>query len=253
MGSLVRAMDDGGDGPVVVYVPGVDGTGELLLDTAQVLRESFRVVRLRYAADVLPSIGAGYRELAADVVLTLDELGIDRALLLAESFGVALALQIALDHPEHVRGLGLVNGFAHYPCRWRLALARTVMPRVPGFLFRLGRRLTIPMGMIAPRSDPLVVRGMLGRADDYFGAAFLRRLALIREVDLRPQLEEISCPVALFASENDRVVPSVACAREMEAGLPDATLETLGHAGHVILPFNDEPWVARLLDLERRA
>jgi hypothetical protein len=59
--------------------------------------------------------------------------------------------------------------------------------------------------------------------------------------------------VALFASDSDKIVPSVPAAREMLRGLPDATLEILPRAGHVVLPLAEEPWVDRLRALERRA
>jgi uncharacterized glyoxalase superfamily protein PhnB len=39
----------------------------------------------------------------------------------------------------------------------------------------------------------------------------------------------------------------------MAAVLPDATLEILSGAGHIVLPFEEEPWVDRLLALQERA
>src|SRR5262245_41325916 len=102
-----RVIDVRGSGPPLVYVPGIDGSGELLLGTAARLAASFRLVRLRYGGDS----SGGYEELAASLVRVLDELEIERALLLAESFGVSVALETALDHPQRVAGLALVNGF----------------------------------------------------------------------------------------------------------------------------------------------
>ena len=253
MGEFVQAIDDVGEGPALLYVPGVDGSGQLLLDTAAALQQSFRLVRLRYVSGTLPSVENGYAEMAADLVRVLDELGIERALLLAESFGVALALQTALDHPERIRGLGLLNGFARYPVRWRIATTATFLPLVPGFLFRLGRHVTIPFGMISPRRDPAVVDAMIESVGDYFDASFVRRLQMIRAVDLRERLEEVRCPVTLFASSDDQVVASVRAAHEMARALPDVRFVLLERAGHVILPFTDEPWAERMLALAQRA
>ena len=249
MGELVQAIEDGGEGPALVYLPGVDGTGQLLLDTAESLKQSFRLVRLRYVSGTLPSVEGGYREMAADIGRLLDEHRIDSALLLAESFGVALAVRTALDHPKRVRAMGLVNGFVHFPVRWRIAVTNLLLPLIPGALFRIGRRVAIPFGMIYPRRDPELVSAMLDSVGDYFDATFLRRLEMIRHLDLREHLGLVQCPVSLFASSGDRVVASVRSAREMAERLPDARLEILENAGHVILPFPDEPWTERMLSL----
>ena len=252
VGELVQAIEDGGEGPALVYLPGVDGTGRLLLGTAESLKRSFRLVRLRYVSGTLPSVEGGYREMATDICRVLDEHGIERPLLLAESFGVALAVRTALDHPQRVRAMGLVNGFVHFPVRWRIALTNLLLPLVPGALFRIGRHVAVPLGMIHPRRDPELVRTMLDSVGDYFDATFLRRLEMIRHLDLREELGRVRCPVSLFASSADRVVASVRSSREMAGRLPDSRLEILENAGHVILPFPDEPWTERMLALAGR-
>ena len=46
---IARIVDDaGGPSAPLIYLPGVDGTGELLLGTAARLIERFRLIRLRY-------------------------------------------------------------------------------------------------------------------------------------------------------------------------------------------------------------
>jgi len=250
---LVTTTDDEGEGEPLVYVPGVDGTGDLLLGTALNLRRSFRLVRLRYRSEVIPSVGNGYHEFADAIVHALGEIGIERAILLAESFGVAVALQTALDYPDRVRALALVNGFARHASPWKLSMTRLVFPMLTRRLFRLGRRFVIPFGMLAPRRNTHIQRAMLELTGDYIDAAFLRRLAMISKVDLSPRLAELQLPVALFASDRDRIVSSVSSARAMAAVLPDATLEILSGAGHIVLPFEEEPWVDRLLALQERA
>src|SRR6185436_9727966 len=78
-----------GSGPPLVYVPGIDGSGELLLGTAARLERRFRLTRLRYAG----GSGGDYASLAASVAACIERAGAARALVLAESFGVALALE----------------------------------------------------------------------------------------------------------------------------------------------------------------
>jgi pimeloyl-ACP methyl ester carboxylesterase len=56
-----------------------------------------------------PVAGYGLRELAADVVAFMDEIGLDSAVLIGSSSGGYVAQQVALDHPERVSGLCLVG------------------------------------------------------------------------------------------------------------------------------------------------
>lgn len=246
--------ESSGAGPELVYVPGIDGTGELLLGAEARLERAFRLTRLRYASEPDVPIGADrYDALAAGAIARMDERRIERALLLGDSFGVGLALQIALDHPERVAGLALVNGFAHFPARASLAMSRFVFAWLPRPLFDFGRRHFAPRTLFGPRREPEVLRRFhaltaLPRDDGY-----RRRLAMIATLDLRPRLAELGVPVALFASDRDRVVPSVRAASEMQARLRDATVEVLPASGHIVLPLSDEPWVERLLALARRA
>ncbi len=246
--------DAGSDRPVVVYLPGIDGTGELLLGTAERLAKCFRLIRLAYALERgSRDKEGGYPELARSVSHLLEERGVRRALVLAESFGVGVALELALDRPERVAGLALVNGFAYFERRFRLYVSRSVARITPEPLFALGRRLAARWSLFAPRAaeQELGLFHALDRME--FGASYRARLALIARLDLRARLAEIRCPVALFASDNDRIVSSVHCAREMAARLPNATLEILSDAGHVVLPLAEEPWVERLRALAERA
>lgn len=234
----------------MVYVPGIDGTGELLLGTARRLEERFRLVRLRYDVE-----GPGeevrdtYPALAGSVAGVIGELGIERSVVIAESFGGAVALQLALDRPERVSALGIVNSFAFYPRRARLALARRAAPLVPRPLFHLGRRWLAPFALFGERRDPDSIAAFRAIPGACFDEGYARRLAMIAGLDLRPRLPELTLPVRLWASGTDRVVPSVACLREVAAALPDARLEVVPGAGHLLLPLADQPWPDRVSEL----
>ena len=108
--------------PCVVYIPGLDGTGEFLLGTAQRLQERFRLVRMAYETDGKPGGQTTYAELADSIRERLQELGVQQGLVLAESFGGGVALELALRHPDWVRGMMLINTFCHFPQRIRIRL-----------------------------------------------------------------------------------------------------------------------------------
>lgn len=243
-------------GTTVVYVPGIDGTGELLLGTAGRLAERFRLIRLRYRVDPgAPRPGADpYGELAASVgaCLAERERGVGPVLLLAESFGVAVALRTALERPELVAGLALVNGFARYGKRWRLAVSSVGARAVPPALFRLGRRVFSPL-LFGARRDRDALRAFRRVAGSRLDAGYRQRLVMLRRLDLSARLGEVRQPVAIFASDRDSIVDSVRAGRSMAERLPDATLEILRGGGHLVLPLSREPWVERLAALAARA
>jgi pimeloyl-ACP methyl ester carboxylesterase len=245
----VEILSTAGSGPPLVYVPGIDGSGELLLGTAARLERRFRLTRLCYRGEG----GGDYASFAAGVAAAIEGAGGGRALVLAESFGVAVALQTALDHPERVAALALVNGFAHYRDRLGLALTRGLFALAPEAWIRRARPGFLQKGLFSPRRDEVALQELLALRGDWFGAGYRARLVLIQHLDLRPRLGEVRCPVAIYAADHDRVVASVPAAREMAERIPQAELVVLAQAGHVVLPLAAEPWEVRLDALARRA
>lgn len=250
---VAQVRGEAGAGPALVYVPGIDGSGELLLGTAEKLARRYRLVRLCYRTlGPVPPGGDSYEALARSVVRCLDERGVDEALVLAESFGGAVAIRTALLAPERVRGLAIVNSFVRYDRPLSLSFARVLRRMTPNAPYRLVRRLFGPLALMHPRRDAAAAAAFRRAEllDDDVG--YVRRMRMIAEVDLRSRLGEVRCPVALFASDSDRVVRSVPAAQEMAAGLPDVTLEILPRGGHMVLPLASEPWEDRLEALEAR-
>ena len=238
-----------GHGEPLVYVPGIDGSGDYLLGTEQRLARSSEVITLRYATDEETPTHA---TLAASIAQLLEPLGLGPSLVLAESFGVAVALQLALDFPAVVGGLMLVNGFARYENRALLALSRAFAPLVTPKLFALGKPLAARLGLFGGRRDDAALDVFLSTASGGIDLGYRQRLEMIQHVNLLPRLHEIQQPVAIFASDRDRVVPSIRAGRVMAERLPDATLEILRGAGHIVLPLEGEPWPERVEALRRR-
>jgi len=242
---------DAGSGRALLYVPGIDATGNLLLGTAERLEREYRLLRFAYDAGGEEDTYAG---LAASILNVAHGAGVERCLVLAESFGVAVALRLALDHPELVAGLALVNGFAHYKRRAALAWSRASAPLVPTWAFQLGRRWIATEELFGKDVDEDTLRRFHELPPSAgFDKAYIRRMDMIASIDLRPELPELQQPVALFASTDDNVVHSVSEAEEMASLLPDAELERLEGSGHIVLPLPTQPWVDRIAALEARA
>jgi pimeloyl-ACP methyl ester carboxylesterase len=183
----------------------------------------------------------------------MERSGVERTLLLTESFGGGVSLQAALLAPERVRGIAIVNSFARYPERARLALSIAIAPLIRRPIFRAARRLFAERYLLHPRRDASVLAAFRSAAGMGMDAAYRCRLRMIRTLDLLPRLSDIHCPVAIYAADSDRIVASLQAGRELKERLPNASLEILHNANHLVLPLPEEPWEARLLALDERA
>jgi len=215
--------------PVVLYLPGLDGTGRLLYRQGP-LHDGYRVICEAYPQDRF----ATYEEMARSAAGALEAAGGRPATVLAESFGGAVALTLALRRPDLVERLLLVNTFAHFPHRLRIHLfallsellpARPSPPRSRAFRARF---------FFSPRVSQEVRDGWWGRTSDVPMRGFTLRLRLVRRVDLRPQLSRVYCPALVLVAADDRVVPPRA-GRELARLLPNAHLLEMrvGHAALV--------------------
>jgi haloacetate dehalogenase len=106
-----------GDGPAVVLLHGYPQTHYCWRRIAPQLARSHAVIApdLRgYGATRGPRpgpLGEGYtkREMAADIVLLLDALGIEQAAIVGHDRGGRVAYRMALDHPDRIERLAVLN------------------------------------------------------------------------------------------------------------------------------------------------
>jgi pimeloyl-ACP methyl ester carboxylesterase len=221
----------------VVYLPGIDGTGRLIHRQVE-LQEKYALHCVSYPQDIYHT----YADLVTQGLRELYRTG--PAVLLAESFGGAVALLLALERPDLVRRLVLVNTFAYYPRRL-----------VIDFLALIGRWLP-------DRPAPVSTRRLRGycffssctpkREHDLWWKltsdvpmqAYGRRFQLISQLDLRPRLHELAIPTLVFVSPDDWIVPPPA-GRMLARRLPQAQLIELraSHAAMIDPRVNVAAWL----------
>ncbi len=241
--------------PVLVYVPGIHGDWTPMVNCRGYLARRLRLVELAYPWRARWLLDDFADALAAK----LDELGIESAHLLAESFGSIVGWQFALTRPRRVRSLVLAGGFCRPPWSSFLPAALATMAAIPprwvdsviGAYIRLhaGRRDYDADAGFPPFSAS---RGREG------WRACRNRLRVIRATDLRRRLGEIRCPVAYVGGGRDLVVPvrrEIRCLRESLH--PDCrfTQWIVEGAPHPILPARPQSvanWIAdRVEEAER--
>jgi 3-oxoadipate enol-lactonase len=168
------------------------------------------------------------------------------AVVLAESFGGAVALLIALERPELVRRLVLVNTFAWYPRRLSIALVALVGPWLPNRPAPRATRGIRGYFFFGPHIPRPVQDEWWDLTADVPLRAYGHRFRLLAGIDLRPRLHEIDIPAVVFVSPNDWVVPAPA-GRLLANRLPRARLIELpaGHAAMIDPRVDVAAWLER--------
>lgn len=237
-----------GAGPLLIYIAGLDGTGELFFKQAPALSSSFRVVTYRSREDEAFT----YEDLTDDVARIIRGLGEAKATVLGESFGGTVALSFALRYPEMLERLIVVNSFARFRGRLRIKLAGLLASALP---FRALRPARLAASLLG-----LYIDGVSGDDRHRFLQAFhsvksdgyARRLKLIAELDLERRLPEIRTPTLFIAGEQDLLISSAREARSMAARMSNAQVIVIPRAGHACL-MGDRVRLADILTEWNRA
>ena len=176
----------------------------------------------------------------------LDVLGIDRPIVLGHSWGAAVALALALNHPDDIRGLVLLSGY-YYPT-FRADVLLSSPPAIPilGDLLRysisplLGKLLQprLLKGMFAPLPVPasfvlgstpdMSVRPRQIRAESQDGVAMIPGA-----IAMRHRYQELTIPVVIMAGAEDRVINAKQPAR-LHQQIPHSMLRLIPGVGHMI-------------------
>jgi proline iminopeptidase len=179
--------------------------------------------------------------LADDVVRLCAALGIERPVVLGQSFGGFVAQRYLARHAGHPARVVLSSTSHHFGLARKLAMferlggepARAVAeafwtdPCDATWAPYVERCL--PLYNTRPAADPAARQRTLSRDDILF---HWNRTEL-PTMDLRPGLAGVRCPVLVLAGEQDPVTP-VADAREIAAAIPApwGRLEVVPDAGH---------------------
>jgi pimeloyl-ACP methyl ester carboxylesterase len=240
------------DAPAVVFLHGAVAT---LVDPLTAFRPALEG-RARLVFLDRPGHGySGRRDdgdadpaVQADVVAALlSAIGVRRAVLVAHSFGGAVAAAFAVRHPDATAGLVLLAPATHpWPggIDWTYHLVGSPLG---GRLF--SETITTPLGLM------LLPAGFAGVfspevAPDGLIEKTAARLALRPQafhasaVDIRglkarltaffPRYGEIRAPTAILAGDRDGVVSTDIHARALAAAVPGARLTVLAGAGHAL-------------------
>jgi pimeloyl-ACP methyl ester carboxylesterase len=250
-GARIHYLDKG-SGPPIVILHGLGGQmGNFTYALLERLTGEFRVI-------LMDRPGSGYStrapgatgrltEQASVVAEFIRKSGLDRPLLVGHSMGGAIALGVALDHPEVVKGLAMIAPLTHGPkdvtapframdiksdfLRWLVAW--TVATPVG---IRRGKAI---LGAIfspdpAPEDFPIRAGGILGlRPRSFFNTSSDMRAV---NLDLGPMAERYSSlrvPVRILYGTSDQVLSHKVHGEAMKAKSSMVSVELVA-GGHML-------------------
>ena len=231
-----------GSGPLLVYIAGLDGTGQLFFKQCPDLARTYRVVTFTLR-------GTGrftYEDLTDDVAAIINDLGERRATVVGESFGGTVALWFAIRHPDVVERLVIVNSFPRFRGRLRIKSAVFLLRLLPFPLIWPWRFVANTLGLHLDGVTSTDRKRAHEIMRTIHREGYLRRLELIEGLDIENRLREIQAPTLFIAGDRDLLIPSAREAHLMTSSIRNATVKIIKGAGHACL-LGDRVSLARLL------
>jgi pimeloyl-ACP methyl ester carboxylesterase len=269
-GARIHYLDEG-SGPVLLLVHGL--SGQILNFTHSLLgklKDDFRIV-------ILDRPGSGYSTRPAGAAATLgaqaqiisrfcDVLRLGRPLVVGHSLGGAIALALAINHPEQVSGLALLSPVTQRPDRVPppfdgLVIASPLLRRLVAWT--LATPLSIANGERAlaalfgpepvPRDFAVRGGGLLTLRPCSFIGASADLVASLVEPDTPPRYEGLSVPVGILFGTADRILDPVVHGKGLAAKLAGADLELIEGGGHMIPVTSADRTAAFIARMAQRA
>ena len=241
-----RYVRAGEHGPAIILLHGLGASLESWYFNVDALGEHFRV----FAPDIVyfgksakPERDPQHSDFVDFTIHFMNTFGIDRAVLVGNSMGGAIAARVAMDFPERVAGLVLVNsaGFGRELAWWlRLRTLIDVRPSgtPPPWLVRIGLRaifqdpsrisdevLELLMSVEQDAEAMRTARRVLHIGVDWRGL----KPYLLQEI--RDSAHQVTAPTLIVWGKQDRVVPMrhAFTARNL---IPNARIHLFEQCGH---------------------
>ena len=237
------AYDERGSGRAIVFVHGHPFNRSMWRPQLEALGTEFRVI-----APDLPGYGDSpvlrekvtMREFADAIVALLDQLEVDRAVVVGLSMGGLVGMELGLGYPERLHGLVLAATTAA-----PLAAGEAETRRAAADELEANGMLTTALEMTgrlfgpAARRDPAIVGALFETmisANPAGAAAALRGRA--ERPDYSSLLPSLTVPALVIAGDQDSYAPQ-AVIDQLVGSLPEPKLVLLAGVGH--LPNLEEP------------
>lgn len=228
--------DISGAGDPIVLLHGFATDLHLWDDQVQALAPKYRVIRYDLRGFGRSPAGAEPYSHAGDLKSIVDQLGLSRVVLVGLSLGGGAAINFAIEHPDAVRALVLVDStLAGYKWSRDFADAQTAVNQIARAGDLEGARTAwLALSMFAPTmANAQAAARLRMMVDDYSGWHWSNPDP---GMPMKPRaierLGEIRAPTLVVVGERD-TADFHGIAATLAKGIPNATAVVLAGAGHV--------------------
>lgn len=221
--------------PMLVLMPGFDGTGQLFAPLIEQLRPRVDTQVIAY-----PDL-TDTQAYVDDVSAKLPE-GRD-LVLVAESFSGPIALHLLARHPDRIRAAVLSTTFARPPLGLVLSLANKL--RLASFVRPAMNEQILRMFCLNGVADLAVIRSIVDVVRPIGQATVASRLQTLVTMDATQVLDAIRQPVLVLSARADRVVRQ-RFSSSLLARIADVTHTTLD-GPHLLLQAAPEDSAGNIL------
>lgn len=222
--------------PLFIYLPGMDGTGELLQSQTQELENYFDVRCLAIPLNDK----SNWNTLTHQVLkLIYSELGYNpqrQVYLCGESFGGCLAQTMAIQAPHLFDKIILINPASSFNLHPWLNWTSQLMNWLPDYCFEIGAQALLPFLAAVDKIADSDRQKLLNTMRSIPPETILWRISLLREFYIAERkLHRLTHPVLIIAGAEDKLLPSVKEAQRLIRVLPNGKISVLPDSGHACL------------------
>jgi pimeloyl-ACP methyl ester carboxylesterase len=223
--------------PLFIFLPGMDGSGQLLRRQLKGLGSYFSIRCLSIPVDDATSWLDLVQGVTALVRQELEQNQTSQTVYLCgESFGGCLALGVAAIAPELFQRIVLVNpasAFARLP--WMKA-ASLLTPSLPTFIYSSSAAALVPLLISWNRVEQEDRQALLNAMQALSPKSAAWRLDLLQNFKIEAlPLDQVKQPTLIVAGAQDKLLPSVSEAQRLAERLPIAQVTVLPDSGHACL------------------
>ncbi|MFM7319103.1 MAG: alpha/beta fold hydrolase [bacterium] len=246
-----------GQGPAVLFLPGLGGNHKAFAGIQKLLSDKRQTIAIDPRdTGSSPRALADYTldDMAADVLHLIDRLGLDQADIVGHSMGGMIAQHLAVMAPERIRSMVLMSCHArNYP--WKSALVESWIELRQQQDTVTFTRHTLPWLLGAKAfENPAHIQGMIRHVERnpirQEPEAFARQARAVLVHDVLSQLHLLEMPVLVVAGSVDRVTPPET-SKILADHIPRShfeLFEEVGHLPHIEAPGRLATLLARFLD-----
>ncbi len=232
---------EAGEGEPVLLIQGLEVDHRGWVQQVPTLKEKYRCISFDNRDIGQSSMLSGTyttRDMMDDAVGVLDAAGVQRAHVIGFSMGGAVAQEIAINHPERVNRLILIDTFASTSAWFRAMNEGRARIRSLVSLEDY-TRANFPTVYTArdydvPGQIETTIERVLANPNGQPNDAFARQVAAINAHHSADRLGRIAAPTLIICGDEDFLTPPK-LSREMHAGIKGSKLVWIAEAGHGVI------------------